>query len=357
MSDILINGRFLSQPITGVQRVARELVSEIARRNWQTPAGRQCQLVCPKNIDHHAFDQLVITGCLKGQTWEQIELSRYERQKTLLNLANSAPIFRDNQVVCIHDSAIYDYPQSFNRKFLTYYQFMLPKLAERAQKIITVSEFSKQRLIHHLPALADKIICIYNGVSAQFKQVSQSEQDQALTHFGIKQPYVLYLGSREPRKNLNRLLYAWQNVQTDVESVSLVIAGGYQDHFKDIGLKSQKNVTVINRPEDQFLPALYSAAHLFIYPSLYEGFGLPVLEAMACNTPVITSNRGALKEVAGEAATLVDPESVTDIERAIKVLLDNDDLSADLKAKGLKRAQQFSWSKSVDNYFNILDQV
>jgi glycosyltransferase involved in cell wall biosynthesis len=227
--------------------------------------------------------------------------------------------------------------------------------------VITVSRQSCQDLIKYLPVNPKKINVIPEAASLHFHPLNEAEYLPALERHGIRRPYILSVGSLEPRKNLLRLLEAYARLEGS--RPSLVIAGA-RNYWKSspvvetvsrLGL--EQHVRFTGYVEDADLPALYSAASLFVFPSLYEGFGLPVLEAMACGTPVVTSSVSSLPEVAGDAALLVDPRDVDAIASAMRRILDDSDLAADLRARGLARAAQFSWERTARETLAVYEKV
>ena len=187
MSEIFINARFLTQEIAGVQRFAHEIVKQWQKQNWQTPAGNKLTLLSPKSahsVQYGAFQK----GCLKGHAWEQFELRRFCGTKSLINLCSTAPLYKKNQIVTIHDAAVYDHPQSFSKKFLSYYKFLLPKIAHTSSMVVTVSQYSKQRLQYHLKLDPKKIKVIHNAVSEDFKPVSEDEIERVKSKYCLEKP-------------------------------------------------------------------------------------------------------------------------------------------------------------------------
>ncbi len=195
-------------------------------------------------------------------------------------------------------------------------------------------------------------IVIPEAPSPIFRPVSATELAPILTRLGINFPYILYVGSTDARKNLPRLFEAFAMLHTDSPGRKLVIVGARDWRSDRITrtiehLQLREAVHFIGLVQEEDLPALYCGADLFVFPSLLEGFGLPVIEAMACGTPVVTSTSSSLPEVAGEAAILVDPYDPAAIAAAMRRVLDNRALADDLRARGLARARQFSWEQTA----------
>jgi glycosyltransferase involved in cell wall biosynthesis len=229
--------------------------------------------------------------------------------------------------------------------------------------VITISWQSKKDLETYLKIPGSKIIVTPLAAGTKFRVLSEAEIAPALERAGVERPYILYVGSVEPRKNLLRLLDAYQELLKWSERWRLVIVGA-RNYWKSspvaqkveqLGLGGQVKFTGYVPDED--LPALYNGADLFCFPSLYEGFGLPVLEAMACGTPVVTANSSSLPEVAGEAALLVDPYNVAEIAAAMRRVLEDPQLAEVLRQRGLKRSAQFTWEKTARETIAVYEKV
>ncbi len=243
------------------------------------------------------------------------------------------------------------------------YRVWLPWIVTRLDAVITDSRCSQRDICKHLKMPEEKVIPIPHAAGSHFHPVEESEISPVLRRYNLVQPYILYVGSVEPRKNLLRLLEAYALLRGSSPHYRLVIVGA-RNYWKsspvaqaveDKGL--QDSVTFTGYVADEDLPALYSGADLFCFPSLYEGFGLPVLEAMACGTPVITSNTSSLPEVAGEAALLVDPYNLQDITAAMRQVLEEPGLAEDLRQRGLQRAAGFTWEETARRTIAVYEQV
>ncbi|MEK6750885.1 MAG: glycosyltransferase family 1 protein [Chloroflexota bacterium] len=319
---LAINARFRHRRITGVGRYAHE----ISKR-----------LTLPKRFIEPGHS----TGQVGGHLWEQFILpAKIQNGDVLWSPANAGPWLVKKQVVTIHDASVFDHPEWFNPTFAAWTRLSWKILARRARALITVSEFSRQRLKHHLNLPDEKIHVIYNGVGEPFEPQSAGRAAAVKEKYGIRKPYFLFVGTLEPRKNLHTLLKAWE--QLNLKTHELFLAGTEGLVFSSAS--HAKSVTCVL---DEDLPALYSGAAAFVYPSLYEGFGLPVLEAMACETPVITSNTTAFPEIFGDAALLIDPARPEDIIRAMQEIIENNSLANTLRERGMKKARELSWEKST----------
>ena len=266
------------------------------------------------------------------------------------------------RVATIHDVIPYIYPETSSRLDWLIYRCWLPLAVRRLDAIITVSEQSRSDIIRYLPTQPEDVTVIPEAASNTYCVLDQAEVAVALARHGIDFPYILYVGSVEARKNLPRLLAAYAQLREWSGQWKLVIIGARKwksnpvfDTVRQLGLESHVHFT--GYVEESDLPALYNGASLFVFPSLYEGFGLPVLEAMACGTPVVTSNTSSLPEVAGDAALLVDPSDVAAIAWAMRRVLDDHALSAKMRAKGLARAREFTWERTARETIAVYERV
>ena len=335
--QVLVNGRFLVQRLTGQQRYAHELLARL-----------------PQEL--HVIEPPARSKGFRGHLWEQLALPRQVRHGLLWSPSTTGPLSVARQVVTIHDCAFFDQARCFSRAFAAWYQFLIPRLARIAARIITVSEFSKQRIVELCRVPEDKVDVIPSGAGPQFRLHSEEEIAAVRERLELPQRYVLCVGSLEPRKNLPRLLAAWQKMSRDIGGVSLVLAGAKSHVFRDLRLTSPPpGVHLAGYLDDACLPAVYAGAEAFVYPSLYEGFGLPVLEAMACGTAVLTANDTALVETAADAALTVDPHDVDSIAVGIQRLLADHSLRASLRERGVARARQFSWDEAARRTWQVLE--
>ena len=341
---IQVNGRFMRQRVTGMQRYAREIVTRL---------GSRVEVVEPSRAGHG----------IRGHMWEQVGLPCRLRRSLLWSPCTTGPLGVGSQVVTIHDCAFLDRAECFTPRFAAWLQWLVPKLARRVRQILTVSHYSKDRIAEICRVPADKIHVVHNGVDQRFRPAAEEEIAAARQRFVLPENYVLCVGSLEPRKNLPRLLEAWRNVsqqrktnpQSPQESPKLVLVGTTAAVFASAKLDApDESVVLTGYVPDEMLPALYSGATAFVYPSLYEGFGLTVLEAMACGTPVICSSTTSLPEVAGDAAILVDPNDTAAICQAIHDLLADEPLRSSLRTRGLARAQEFTWDRAAQQTWQVL---
>ncbi len=326
-----VNGRFKSHRVTGMQRYA----IEICKRFQSGP-----KILHPRSP---------LTG-IRGHLWEQAILPNLFKSGLLWSPCNTGPVFASRQIVTVHDLIPLDHPEWFSRQFSSLYRLLMPALIKRAIHIIAVSEYTKQRIIRILGAEERKITIIPNGIDDRFKPQPATEINRVTESLSIpKGPYLLSVCSLEPRKNLARLLAAWAIFNERDSQATLVIAGakGSGSVFKAANLGAvPRQVIFTGYVPDEDLPALYSGARAFVYPSLCEGFGLPVLEALATGTQVIAANTTSIPEVAGPSTFLVDPMSIHEIAAAMdSVLRQTSDLTA--LSRGLSHARLYTWDSSA----------
>jgi glycosyltransferase involved in cell wall biosynthesis len=283
-------------------------------------------------------------------------------ERLLWSPANTGPVALRRQVLTIHDAAPLDHPEWFGAKFAGWYRWLLPALARRVRLIITGSEFSKRRLIEACGADDAAVSVIPHGVDERFYPRGPDEVRQVIERLGIpSDQYVLSLASIEPRKNLPRLLEAWSMITDRTGAgVWLVVAGaiGKRRIFREMKLgRLPPRVHFAGFVDDEHLPALYSGAMLLAYPSLYEGFGLPVLEAMAAGTVPITGNDTAPAEVARDAGILVDVTRAEAIAEAIVTLIEDSALRATLRSRSIERSKLFTWESAAKATWQVLTQA
>jgi glycosyltransferase involved in cell wall biosynthesis len=336
MPEIVVNGRFRKQTMTGIQRVAQAINERL-----QTPR----EVIEPSGSGHG----------VRGHLWEQLVLPARAKGRIIWGPCNVGPVMTAAQILTIHGAGVFDHPEWFSRSFATLNQTLWPVLARKARRIVTVSHFSQARLSEHLGIPKSRIDVIWNGVDETFAPASPAAVDRELQRLGLGgRPYFVTLSTIEPRKNLKLAFKAWSLARAALPrgSVLLVIGGrGASSVFAQGGAESgaevDPSIVFTGYVEESVLPRLISGAIALIYPSLYEGFGLPVLEAMACGTPAITTRLTSLPEVGGEVAIYVDPHDPHDLAKQLSRLASSPELRADLAAQGVERAKLFTWEKAA----------
>ena len=362
------NCRFLHTAcVTGVERYAcnllRSLVEVGQEEEFVLFGCKGCQPELPAHRNLSIVGSCAFSSPALRHVWEQAVLPAIAgRSKVdlLINPVNTAPMFFSRNVMVIHDLAFLEHPEWFNRNFVRYYMNVIPRAASRARAIITVSEFSKDRIIHLLKVPEEKVHVVYQGIDPAFQPISEGEVERTLAKFRLKRPYVLFVGSITPRKNLQSAIKAFELLRTKLaimHTMAVVGVNSYQFPKEEISSKDSDGICVVGYADDTDLPQLYTGADVLVYPSLYEGFGLPPLEAMACGTPVVTSNRTSLPEVVGDAALTADPEDLTALSEAIGRILTDNELSAGLKTRGLERVKQFTWQNTAKQMLEAIGRV
>jgi len=334
---IVCNIRTLRASITGVQRYTLEILKRLPGtiQTVEPPRSMSAQW---------------------GHLWEQTVLPLRARGHLLWSPAGTGPVALANQIVTVHDIAPLDCPEGYSPAFRRWYAYLWRHLLPRVRGLISVSEFTKRRLIEEFGLPADSIHVTPLGVDhARFFAQSEDKVEALRRKFALPERFALFVGAISARKNMVRLLDAWR--QYGRADVHLVIAGGSGISHVHAGTSLPDlppNTRLLGKISDEDLPTLLTAARVFAYPSLYEGFGLPPLEAMACGTPCVVANVSALPEVAGAAALQVDPFDVSAIARALDRLLTDDALHDQLRAKGLRRAAGFTWDKTAATTYEVL---
>jgi alpha-1,3-rhamnosyl/mannosyltransferase len=253
-------------------------------------------------------------------------------------------------VVTIYDLIPLLFPTTVSFQARLLFRWTTQLALGAAQDIIVISEASRLDLLHRFSLRAGQVTAVPLAADPRFRPCPPEEVQQVRERYGLPPAYVLYLGINKPHKNLVRLVEAWSQVAAD--PWQLVIAGAWDERYPEsrqraAELKLGQRVRFLGRIADSDLPALYSGAGLFIFPSRYEGFGLPIVEAMACGAPVACSNSSSLPEVAGDAALLFDPEDTGAMVAAIERVLTDETLREELRQRGLVQARRFSWQRTA----------
>lgn len=300
--------------------------------------------------------------------WEQIGLVRKVNQvkPDLLHCtANTAPLFLSTPlIVTIHD-IIYFEQVDFNGTAYQnlgnlYRRFIVPKIAKNAKLILTVSEFERENIIARLKLPDDRVKVLYNGVGSQFNnQYSKEVVEEFRKKYSLPSHFIMFLGNTAPKKNTINVIKAYvEFCLQNKDAIPLVLL----DYKKELVIKildDLKQTHLLSQfifpgyvPYSQ-IPLMYNATTLFLYPSLRESFGLPILEAMACGVPVVTSNISSMPEVAGDAAELIDPFNYKELSNAINKLMESEDLRTGYRQKGLQRVHKFTWKTSAEELLKI----
>lgn len=309
------------------------------------------------------------TWCVRKK-WENASLEQKEKMLGDVNLIHSTsftvPQFYSTKlIVTVHDLSFLIFPEYHTSENYNFVLRNLLYLNSRAKRVICDSNQTKKDLIKYFHIPENKIVVISGGVSYIFKkEINFFEREKIFRKYNLKEGYILIVSSIEPRKNLARVIKAFVEIIKieKYRNLKLVCVGGggwKNSHIYELVNKSnlKNNILFLGYVKDKELPLIYSGAKLFLYPSLYEGFGLPVLEAMASRVPVITSNVSSLPEVAGDAAVFVNPYSEREIYEAIITLLEQDELRGKLICKGLERVREFTWEKTARKTLGVYQEV
>lgn len=341
-TGIVINGRFLTQRTTGVQRYAREMVNAIDAIDMP---GLPIELICPPGAEALPGLRQIrqsFSGFGRGQAWEQLQLPWFAAGRPLVCLCNLAPILCLNRAVVIHDAAVFDAPGGYGRLFTAWYRLAQRALVLGRAQVITVSQFSRGRLVSALGVPCDQVEVVGGAVD----HVDRVQPDLSLIERLSLQdkPYLLAIGSLHPNKNIGALETAMADPR--LVGLHLVVVGGRSPSVFRAGAEQggAANVHYTGYASDEQLVGLLKRAKLFVFPSVYEGFGLPPLEAMRLGCPVLASRATAIPQVCGDAAAYFDPTNAEQLASAIADLVSNDEQCARLIAAGKRHVEQMTWN-------------
>lgn len=345
---IVINAKFLSQKLTGVHRYAIELCKHLPAHFGK----HEIVLVGPKNAEivdelrHFRFEKF---GKFKGNLWEQLELPKFLKQNgspLLLNFSGISPVLYSNKILYIHDLAYKHHPECFSKGFGIAYNLLLPRNARKAKKVFTVSEYSKQDIVKNYHLNPEKVEVVYAAAGERFINLNLEKED-----------FILMVSSLDPRKNMKRAIEAFLQVKTDYK---LAIIGDKMKSFSNPDLEQYANeeqIIFTGYLSDEELVNYYNRAKIFLYPSLFEGFGIPPMEAQKCGCPAIVSDITCLPEVYGDSVLYCNPFEVDSIKKSIENLISDENLRKSLIQKGYENADRFSWEKSSKVFKKILINI
>lgn len=347
---LIINSRFLTQQLTGVQRFAIEISKQIKKK-----LGDKVLFVAPRNIvNKEAAKELqaVIVGKHTGYLWEQWDLMQYMKSNGghLLSLCGFAPVLYKDKSWVLHDIQSVRFPQMFTWKIRLVYGILMPAVLRTSKHVFSVSNFSMNEISSHYNIPLDKMSVVYNATSDIFRKVENSNL--------ANKKYLFAVSSVKANKNFPVVLKAFENVSNQCPDLHLYIAGNMNSKlFADVDIsryQQNERIHFVGHIDDQRLVELYSNAFALLFPSFYEGFGLPIVEAQACGCPVICSDASSLPEVARDSALYGNPDKVEDFEHAIIKLYNDDTLRNQLIEKGYENIKRFNWSLSADNLLKEL---
>ena len=355
---IVINGRFLTQPTTGVQRYAREIVSALDALCGGRPEYSRkyrFEVLTPAGASENPFAPNMtwrVVGKLSGHMWEQIELPGYADNDLILNFANTAPLTVRNQIVTIHDASVFAAPDGYSLSFRLWYKYLHRSLCRRVAHIVTDSIFSQSELERYCGLSQARSTVIALGAEHILREPADKT---VLGRSGLGgRKFVLCAGSLNPNKNLASLVQTANQLES--LGIPLVVAGGGNERvFRDSPVGFPANMRFLGYVTDSELRALYESAVCFVFPSRYEGFGLPPLEAMACRCPVVCSHAASLQEVCSTAALMCDAREPAQIADSVLSVVKNERLATDLSVQGRARADTFVWAKAAQSWLELID--
>lgn len=340
----LVNGRFLGRPVTGVERFARETLRALDEALPQTMPHAELLVAVPPGVPDALplrHGRVVQVGRRQGHAWEQMELARFRPDLPLLNLCNTAPVRRAGQLVVIHDAAVFALPQAYSWRFRTAYRVLHRLLAHSTTRILTVSGFSRNELAHHLSLPRERIGLLPPGGDHMLRV---TPDDAVLDRHGLRQrPYVLAVSSNHLGKNFALLAQAMLRLEDPTFDV--VIAGGMNSTvFSRAEHTGPAYIKRVGYVSDGELSSLYRHAAAFVFPSVYEGFGMPPLEAMTLGCPVVSSHAASMPEVCGDAAVYFDPHDPDACLKALDQVMGSGPAGRQaLRARSLARSKEWRW--------------
>ncbi len=359
-ASVFVNARFLSEPVTGLQRWGREVLraldamvedSTIPRERWRLVL----LMPRPPAPDSPAFrhHEVRVGGLLSSHLWEQVELPWRARGGALLNFKNTAPVFRGRQAVVIHDLQVFARPTTHSRGFNAVYRFLLPRAARRARVLFAVSKSTASEIEKYLGIPRARITVTGGGHE---HVLAAAADPRVLERHGLRRGgYLLAVSSLNPNKNFAAILRAAALAQVNVP---LAIAGDANPRvFAGQGANLPPGAVHVGRVSDAELRALYEGALGFVFPSFYEGWGLPAGEAMILGCPVVVSISTSLPEVCGEAAIYCDPADDASIARALERLANDAPLRADLARRGRAQASLHDWRSVAERVWSAVQPL
>lgn len=345
---IVINGKFLSQRLTGVHRYAIELCKHLPTKI----GGKEIVIAGPKDakmipeLEHFRFEKF---GKTKGNVWEQLELPRFLKKNgkpLLVNFTGISPISYHNKIMYIHDLTFLHHPEWFSKGFAKAYNTLIPTTARKSKRVFTVSEYSKQDIIKHYQIQPENIEVVYAAAPDRFKNLNMEKED-----------FILMVSSLDPRKNMKGAIEAFLKSKTDYR---LVIIGDKMKSFSNPDLEKYADndrIEFTGYVTDEDLLDYYNRAKVFLYPSFFEGFGIPPMEAQKCGCPAIVSNVSSLPEIYKDSVIYCDPNNIYSINDAIDKLVSSENLRKELIQKGFDNADRFSWKKSAERFMELCKEM
>ncbi|WP_423823875.1 glycosyltransferase family 1 protein [Salinisphaera sp. SPP-AMP-43] len=345
MTKFFVNGRFLSQRVSGVQRFAREIVRALKVAGWHF------EVLAPCDADLNGFESVTsVVGRTKGHVWEQVELPRaVPKDGILISLGNTAPFICNRQVVTLHDVAYLHHPESFNWKIRHLYKACMPLLISRARHVVTVSEFSKSEISRTYNLAETDISVIYNGVASAFQPADTPRQSQT----------ILAIADNGDQKNYVAILRAAQALSYRYPLELRVVGSSTRFHheteFNRFNDRSQ--ITLLGHLDDDEFAREYANATCFVFAPFYAGFGIPPIEAQMCGCPVIVGSATVFPEVLRDSVLYFDSSNPAALALQIERVFNDEALRQSLASRGLSNAARFSWCRSAEKLKQVAEIV
>lgn len=355
---IVVNGRFLSRPVTGVERFATEILCALDRLLSDGAVTLPpIEILLPPGVEpkiRFANMPFRTVGKRQGHLWEQLDLSRASSGALLLNLCNTGPVMLWHQATVVHDAAVFAVPGAYSLGFKLAYRILHTCIAISARHFWTVSEFSKRELQRYLPLRGKSVVVLPEG-GEHVRRVPPDET--ILDRFALRsRPYVLSVSSAQPAKNFGFLVRALEGLGDP--GFDMVVAGGTNPSVFSGQYGSLPGfVKHVGYVSDQELAALYQHASCFVFPSLYEGFGIPPLEAMSMGCPVVASTAASIPEVCGDAAMYFDPKDEAALRGALMAVMADPHLRDRLKANAVRQGQYWNWTRAASCLASALNEA
>lgn len=346
---IVINARFLTQNMTGVQRYGVEISLRLKKMRADIVFVTPHDIV---NTETATELEVNVIGTHTGHLWEQVDLPIWLKRHgnpLLVNFANTAPVFYKNKMVVLHDITFIRYPNTYSWKFRTFYKILIPLILKSSKHVISVSQFSVNEISNYYGYPQKKMSVVYSSMANDFKKIENE---------GLKgQKYFFAVSSVKENKNFLFAMKAFKEVCKHIDGLKFFIAGDLQSsNFGEIDIDSYRNdpaFTFLGRISDEDLISYYSNAIAFVFPSLYEGFGLPPLEGQACGCPAICANSCSLPEVYGDSVLYCDPHDVSSLEKCMEKMCD-EKVRKELIEKGYENIKKYGFDKSTKKMYDII---
>lgn len=348
--------------ITGVERYTINLIRSLIEVDDNNQYFVFFKKRCPSQLADLVPRLEVFISPFKNRVvTDQLWLPCIAKKLDILHCpAFPSPLFyKGKTVLTIHDATLWKYPETRSKGGEFYYSPLFPQAIRKSSRIITVSRNSKKDLIHYLNIPDNLITVIYEGIDDSFTKRNLQQSSEVKTKYNLPDRYILTVGTLEPRKNLDMLIKAFEIFLRKYDTDHKLVIVGRKGWHKSLNIaKELKSYVVLTGfVGEEHLPAIYRLADLFVFPSIYEGFGFPILEAMACQTPVITSNASSLPEIGGNACLYADPYNPSDFAEKISIILNDKSLYDDFIKKGRERIKRFSWRETAESTLKVYQEV